>query len=40
MSAIRLVNFVEFYDKTSKIITGGIDGLFVFDFKYEGKYEP
>ena len=40
MSAIRLVNFVEFYDEESKMITAGIDGIFIFDFVYKGKYEP
>ena len=40
MSMIRLVNFVDFFDKESKLITGGIDGIFLFDVKYEGKYEP
>jgi len=40
MSAIRLVNFVEFYDKQSKLVTAGIDGIFIFDFQYKGKYDP
>ena len=40
MSMIRLVNFVDFFDKENKLITGGIDGIFLFDVKYEGKYEP
>lgn len=40
MSAIRLVNFVEFYDKEGKMVTAGIDGIFIFDFAYKGKYDP
>ncbi len=40
MSSIRLVNYVEFYDDQSKLITAGIDGVFIFDFVYKGKYEP
>jgi hypothetical protein len=40
MSAIRLVNFVEFYDKEGKLVTAGIDGIFIFDFAYKGKYDP
>ena len=46
MSSIRLVNFVknniyvEFYDEESKLITAGIDGIFIFDFVYKGKYDP
>lgn len=40
MSAIRLVSFVEFHDDESKLITAGIDGIFIFDFVYKGKYEP
>ena len=40
MSCIRLVNFAHFYDSESKLVTGGIDGVFIFDFDYKGKYEP
>jgi hypothetical protein len=40
MSAIRLVSFVEFYDLESKLVTAGIDGIFLFDFAYKGKYDP
>ena len=40
LSSIRLVNFVEFYDSASKLITAGIDGMFIFDFDYKGKYDP
>ena len=40
MSSIRLVSFVEFYDAESKMITAGIDGIFIFDFAYKGKYDP
>ena len=40
MSAIRLVSFVEFHDDSSKLITAGIDGIFIFDICYRGKYDP
>ena len=40
MSAIRLVSFAEFYDAESKLVTAGIDGIFLFDFAYKGKYDP
>jgi len=40
MSSIRLVNFAQFYDKESKLITAGIDGVFIFDVDYHGKYDP
>ena len=40
MSSIRLVSYVEFYDAESKLITAGIDGIFLFDFVYKGKYDP
>ena len=40
MSHIRLVNHVQFYDEKDLLITGGIDGVFVFKFDYKGKYSP
>lgn len=40
MSAIRLVSFVDFHDESSKLITAGIDGIFIFDFCYQAKYDP
>ncbi len=40
LSSIRLVNFAEFMDQESKLITAGIDGIFIFDFEYKGKYDP
>jgi hypothetical protein len=40
MSSIRLVNHALFYDEEDKLITAGIDGVFIFDFLYKGKYEP
>jgi len=40
MSAIRLVNHVQFYDEKDLLITGGIDGVFIFNFDYKGKYDP
>jgi hypothetical protein len=30
---IRLINFAYFYDEKSVLITGGIDGVFMFKFK-------
>ncbi len=40
MSAIRLVSQVEFHDESSQLITAGIDGVFLFEFSYKGKYDP
>ena len=40
MSAIRLVNFAYFIDKEDRLVTAGIDGVFIFDFKYQSKYAP
>ena len=37
---IRLIHFAYFDDKESKLITAGIDGCFMFDFKVICKYEP
>jgi WD40 repeat protein len=40
LASIRLVNFVYFNDKDDTVITGGIDGVFVFRFNYQSKYKP
>lgn len=40
MSSIRLVNFAEFRDEEDKLITAGIDGVFIFHFNYQSKYTP
>lgn len=40
MSAIRLVNFAYFIDKDDRLVTAGIDGVFIFDFRYISKYAP
>lgn len=40
MSSIRLVNFAYFSDKDNRLITAGIDGVFIFTFNYQGKYAP
>jgi len=40
MSSIRLVNFAYFSDKDNRLITAGIDGVFIFNFNYQGKYAP
>jgi hypothetical protein len=34
MSLIRLVNHAEFYDELDLLITGGINGVFIFKFDY------
>ena len=34
MSHLRLVNFVQFHDTKDLLITGGINGVFVFKFDY------
>lgn len=40
MNSIRLVSYAAFIDDHSKLITAGIDGVFMFDFCYNGKYSP
>jgi WD40 repeat protein len=40
MSSIRLVSLAEFHDADGKLVTSGIDGTFLFDFDYRGKYDP
>ena len=37
---VRLVNFAFFCEQTSMLITGGIDGCFMFKFNFTSKYEP
>jgi hypothetical protein len=34
MSSIRLVNHAYFYDELDLLITGGINGVFIFNFNY------
>lgn len=36
----RMVNFVDTIDNKSQIITAGIDGCFIYQFTYEGRYQP
>lgn len=40
MSVIRLVNHAHFHDEQDLLITGGINGVFIFNFNYQGKYPP
>jgi len=40
MSHLRLVNHAQFYDEKDLLVTAGIDGVFVFNFDYRGKYTP
>lgn len=40
MNGLRLVSHAEFYDEQSKLIVGSVDGVFIFDFCYNGKYPP
>jgi hypothetical protein len=40
MSGIRLVNFAHFIDKDDRLVTAGIEGVFIFDVKYVSKYAP
>lgn len=37
---VRLVNFAFFSEETAMLITGGIDGCFMFKFKFNSKYDP
>ena len=37
---VRLINFIHFWDKESKLITAGVGGWYVYDFKVKTKYEP
>ena len=40
MSSIRLVNFISFLDSSSRLLTAGIDGFFLFDLHHTSKYSP
>lgn len=40
MSSIRLVSHAEFYDVKDLLITAGINGVFIFNFDYQSKYNP
>jgi len=40
MSLIRLVDHAEFCDEKNLLITSGIEGVFIFKFRYESKYNP
>ena len=40
MANVQLVNHAQFFDEQDLLVTAGIRGVFVFDFKYRGKYEP
>jgi len=34
MPIIRLVNHAQFYDEQNLLVTGGINGVFIFNFDY------
>ena len=36
----RLVNFIDTIGNKAQIITAGIDGCFIYQFTYEGPYQP
>ena len=40
MSVIRLITYASFDDKQDLLILAGINGVFVFKFKYHGDYSP
>lgn len=40
MSHIRLINFAYFNDSEDTLIVSGVDGTFLFNFNYTGKYNP
>lgn len=40
MSELSTVNFVHFNDQQHQLITAGIKGVFIHNFKYSGKYNP
>ena len=40
MSTLRKVTHAHFYDEKDMLITGGINGVFIFNFQYKGKYPP
>jgi hypothetical protein len=37
---VRLVNYIHFWEKESKIITAGVGGCYVYPFIVKTKYEP
>lgn len=37
---VRLINYIHFWGEKSKLITAGVGGWFVYDFKIKTKYEP
>ncbi|CAI2378793.1 unnamed protein product [Moneuplotes crassus] len=37
---VRLVNNIHFWEHRSKLITAGVGGCFVFDFRVKTKYDP
>ena len=39
MNGLSTVNFVHFNDKQNQLITAGIKGVYIHNFKYSGKYE-
>ena len=40
MSDLAAVNFAHFNDKQSQLVTAGIKGVYIHNFKYTSKYEP
>lgn len=38
LSIIRLVTHAQFYDEMDLLVTGGISGIFIFNFEYQSKY--
>ena len=40
MSDIRLVSHAYFHDEQDLLITGGVNGVFLFKFQYTGNYKP
>ena len=40
MSELSTVNFVHFNDKQSQLVTAGIKGVYIHNFRYTGKYDP
>jgi len=37
---VRLINYVFFSEETSTLITGGIDGCYMFGITVRSKYDP
>lgn len=40
LNKLSTVNFVHFNDKQEQLITAGQRGLYIFNFRYNGKYDP